>query len=241
MTTLYGNADLAFIHDAGYGKFARAAAQFLDETASQRGVKLDTIVDLGCGSGILVELMSADGRRVTGIDQSEEMLKIARRRAPSADFLCRSVYECELPRCHVVTAIGEVINYITDDRPSPADTEQLMTRVHEALEPGGLFLFDGALVGRNASVAIHYANDTDWDCISGVEHDPPRKQMRRFVVTFRREGALYRRMEELHTLQLFEPEFLEAAMKKAGFSFERVGRYGDLEFPEGYAAYIAFK
>jgi hypothetical protein len=58
--------DLAYIHDAGFGHTARAAAPFLLEALERRRVRDGLVIDLGCGSGILSEAVSAAGlfRRV---------------------------------------------------------------------------------------------------------------------------------------------------------------------------------
>ena len=44
------------------------------------------VLDLGCGSGLLVKLSADRGARVSGIDICPELLEIARERAPRADL-----------------------------------------------------------------------------------------------------------------------------------------------------------
>jgi SAM-dependent methyltransferase len=44
------------------------------------------VLDIGCGSGLLAQLIAARGCDVTGFDASEPMLAIARRRTPAASF-----------------------------------------------------------------------------------------------------------------------------------------------------------
>jgi len=45
--------DLAYIHDHGYGQIARDAASRLIEELSALEFQTGTVVDFGCGSGIL--------------------------------------------------------------------------------------------------------------------------------------------------------------------------------------------
>jgi hypothetical protein len=47
----YG-ADLASIHDAGFGDFAHEAAPWLPALLRRRGIAGGRVGDLGCGSGI---------------------------------------------------------------------------------------------------------------------------------------------------------------------------------------------
>jgi SAM-dependent methyltransferase len=44
----------------------------------------DRLLDIGCGGGLLLRDALASGARVTGLDHSEEMVRLARERAPAA-------------------------------------------------------------------------------------------------------------------------------------------------------------
>ena len=46
------------------------------------------ILDVGCGTGYLTRLLQGT---VVGVDQSEEMLELARRRVPHGEFFCAKV------------------------------------------------------------------------------------------------------------------------------------------------------
>src|SRR5436309_2695675 len=106
--------DLAFIHDAGYGDFARNAAPVLLEAFGARGIHGGLVVDLGCGSGIWAEELLAAGYDVLGVDISASMIRLARRRAPRARFVTASLLRFDLPACDAVTSIGECVNYAFD-------------------------------------------------------------------------------------------------------------------------------
>lgn len=51
------------------------------------------VLDVGCGSGVKSKILTAEGMHVTGIDFSEKMLEIARRRVPNADFQLVDLYD----------------------------------------------------------------------------------------------------------------------------------------------------
>jgi hypothetical protein len=80
------------------------------------------------------------------------MVELARQRAPEARFIGSSLLGAELPACVAVTAIGECLNYATDPRTGRQQLATLFGRIHQALRPGGLFLFDVAEPGRERRV-----------------------------------------------------------------------------------------
>jgi SAM-dependent methyltransferase len=237
----YG-ADLAYIHDAGFGSFADAAAKELLARLGEQKVSAGLVVDLGCGSGILAEAVSGAGYDVLGFDISRAMIELARRRAPRATFRHGSALDAKIPSCIAVTAIGEVFNYLFDPRHSLARIAKLFARVHRALVPRGLFLFDAAIVGRVPEGKRRgHTEAEDWACLYEAEEDPRARILTRRITTFRRAGATYRREAEVHKLHLFEVHELLEPLRKAGFRARLLRRYADLEFPPGYVAFAARK
>ena len=103
--------NLAYIHDVGFGFFARGAAPALLEILRQRGLTKGLVVDLGCGSGLWAHALVDADYDVLGIDISAAMIDIARQRVPEGDFRPGSFLQATLPPCEAVTALGEIFNY----------------------------------------------------------------------------------------------------------------------------------
>jgi SAM-dependent methyltransferase len=225
-------ADLAHIHDEGYGDFGRAAACELLRRLPRQGL----VVELGCGSGITSEILAGVGYGVLGIDVSADMLAIARRRAPRAEFRHGSLWDAQLPPCSAVTAIGEVINYAADERAGADRLPGLFARVHDALDGGGLFLFDFATPGR-ATGATHVQKGSDWRLESVTTEDPESRTLERRM-TIEAGGS---RREEVHRLRLYDPDEVLKCLEGPGFSSEALDRYCDFGFWPGYAAFAAVK
>ena len=112
------------------------------------GYYLGTVIDLGCGSGLLARELAAADYGVLGIDISEALLNIAKERVPTAHFRQESILKAELPPCAAVAAIGECFNYLFDEDNTEQALYALVRSIHEALDPGGLLLFDVAEPGR---------------------------------------------------------------------------------------------
>lgn len=230
-------AVLAHVHDVGFGRFARESGGGILELLRECGVTEGRVVDLGCGSGIWAAQLLSAGYEVVGIDQSAPMLRIARRRAPAARFRRGSFVDAELPPCSAVTALGEVFNYLFDERNRGAALARVFRRVHAALRPGGIFLFDVAQPGRGRSFpAPRYFEGDGW--AMGVRVEEKRGVLTRHISTFRSSGKSWTRDDEVHRLRLYEKADLQRDLRAAGFRVRALKRYGTFEFPPGYLALL---
>src|SRR3712207_2876858 len=72
-------ADLAAAHHDRFGQVALDAAAHLLAWLAGRGIRGGRVMDLGCGSGILLGQVAAAGYEVSGVDLSADMVALARR------------------------------------------------------------------------------------------------------------------------------------------------------------------
>jgi SAM-dependent methyltransferase len=224
-------ADLARIHDEGFGDIARAAACELTRRLPPAGL----VVELGCGTGISSTILSDAGYDVIGVDISPDMLAIARGRAPRAEFRQGSIWDAELPDCTAVTAIGEVINYAVDEHAGEERLPELFARVHATLQPGGVFLFDFATPGRGRPEPT-VREGRGWRIEAWAIETPPSRTLERRMHIV--EGD--REREEVHWLHLYEADVVLDGLQRAGFSAEALTRYCDFAWGQpGYAAFAA--
>lgn len=238
----YG-AILAQIHDAGFGFIAEDAARRTLKELDKRSLTNVRIVDLGCGSGILAEKLVSAGHHVTGIDQSEEMIAIARRRCPKGVFHVKSHLSSSIPNCSVVTATGEIFNYRFDRKHSWDRVCAVFRRVYDALSPGGFFLFDVAEPSRAPSKGAtnrHFSGE-GWSVLVTVTASPERDLLTRDIVSFQRKGKLYERNEERHELALIPRSAIAGELKKIGFKVRVTSKYFETKLPRGLAVFFAQK
>jgi len=230
-------SDLAYIHDAGFGDFARRAAPGLLAILRRGGIGSGLVVDLGCGSGIWAAELTRAGYDVLGIDISRPMIKLARKQVPAARFVNGSFLRAKLPPCDAVTAIGECFNYTFDRRNSRRELASFFQRVYGALRPGGVFIFDVAEPGRALRRA--HAQGKDWAILFAAEAS--RELLIRRMTAFRQVGKLYRRSEETHRLRLYRRSDIAAELRSAGFAVRGLRAYGRMPLPSGNAAFVATK
>src|SRR5262249_35849898 len=101
------------------------------------------ILDLGCGTGLLSEMLAKDGFRVVGVDRSPRMLPIARKRCSRwgsrVSFVEGDLAE-PMPGRGFAMAVAahDIVNHI----PSIAILRVIFQQVRRALEPGAKLVFD---------------------------------------------------------------------------------------------------
>jgi len=224
------DADLAWIQHHGFGDFARGAAPgILDELAAA-GLAGGRVVDLGCGSGVLLRELARAGYDAVGVDVSPALLALARETAPDAELVQGSAWEVELPPCVAVTAVGEVLSYLPDGEAGAPELGALFGRVANALVPGGLFLFDILVTGGGEPMVYRTRREGEgWTVEVEVDEDVPSATLQRRIVTSRLFSGRWRQGEEVHRLRVLQPERLTERLEAAGFAVatsEAYGRFG---------------
>lgn len=102
------------------------------------------LLELGCGTGALLAGLATE-LDVTGIDQSPQMLDIARAAVPRAQLVQGDMTAFSLPGpFDVVICMFDTLNHV----PSFDGWLSLFSCVHEHLADEGLFIFDVNTAGR---------------------------------------------------------------------------------------------
>lgn len=243
MSTPY-NSDLAYIHDDGFGGFARQASRGILDVLKKAQINDGLVVDMGCGSGIWADILLKNGYSVHGIDISENMIQLARQQAPEATFEVNSFLKADIPRCNAVTCMGECLNYLFDKDHSNEQLRLLFTRIHEALEPGGLFIFDVAGPGYAEATGPHRRHfvTEDWAVLVQVSEYKREQKLTRYITSFRKkDDGSYRRSEEVHRIQLLEGTKLAETLRSIGFRVRIRKGYGSLQLSSAHSVLIARK
>jgi SAM-dependent methyltransferase len=94
------------------------------------------LLELGCGAGVESTRILAERGRLTGVDISEAQLDLARRRIPSATFMCADLAKLEFAD---QSFDGVVALYVLFHLPR-AELGPLVGRIRDWLRPGGVFL-----------------------------------------------------------------------------------------------------
>lgn len=111
-----------------------------------------TVIDIGCGGGILAESMAKKGAHVTGIDLSEKALKVADLHSLESGVQVRyeliaaeDMAEREAGRFDIVTCM-EMLEHV----PDPA---AIIAACAKLVKPGGKVFF--STINRNPKAYLH--------------------------------------------------------------------------------------
>jgi SAM-dependent methyltransferase len=95
-----------------------------------------TLVDLGCGTGLLAAAAAAEARRVVGVDPSPAMLEVARRRSDAVEWVEAGFltygHEGDPPE---LVHSRNAVHHLPDFWKGVA-----LARIHELLAPGGVLV-----------------------------------------------------------------------------------------------------
>ena len=202
---------------------------FFERLCAREHVQPHLVLDLACGTGSLSMLLAARGYRVIGADLSEDMLAEAEQKAREMTEN-RPFYICQpMQRLHLAESVDAVIcaldslNYVT----KPADCRRTFRRVFEALNPGGLFVFDintpAKLRGLDGQVFLDETDDAY--CVWRTAYNEKKRLCYYGMDIFRLCGAVWQRSFEEHIEYAYEPEELQQWLEEAGFTHIR--QYGD--------------
>ncbi len=235
--------DLAYIHDVGHGDFALESAPGILEILDQSGIREGLVVDLGCGSGLWAQELTKAHYDVLGVDISEPMIGIARRRVPDAEFRVASLFKVDIPSCNAVTSLGECLNYLFDPDNDSRTLVQLFRRIYDALTPGGVFVFDIAKPGQvtQGTITKGFSEGKDWVVLVEKQEDREQGTLTRRITTFRKVGEHYRRADEVHRLRLYRATDIAIELRRVGFRVRRTRSYGRYRLPRAHVAFIARK
>lgn len=179
------------------------------------------VVDLGCGTGTLTELMYGRGYDMIGVDVSEAMLNIAmKKKEKSGDeilYLQQDMRGLELySTVGTVYSVCDSLNYLLEE----TELLAVFSLVNNYLFPGGIFIFDfntdykyREVIG-NATIA-----ESREDCSFIWENFyDPEEEINEYDLTVfvREQGEHFRRFTEMHFQRGYTPEQIRRLVEQSG-------------------------
>lgn len=232
-----------FMDNVPYEEWSRYVISLLKEEKIEDGL----VLDLGCGTGKMTRLLAAAGYDMIGIDNSEDMLEIAREcqyeasatddlageksdaGSPEEDaempgsnilYLLQDMREFELyGTVRAVISICDSMNYILDEE----DLFQVFKLVNNYLDPKGVFIFDMNTRYKYAEMLgeTTITESREEGSFIWENYFDEEEDMNQYDLTLfiREDGDLYRKYEETHFQRVYDLDTVKQLLEEAGMEF----------------------
>lgn len=220
-TTFAGVYD-TFMDNIPYEKWV----EYLHDIMEEYNIHEGTILELGCGTGNMTELLASKGYDMIGVDNSEDMLELAmEKRLKSGHdilYLLQDMQSFELfGTVKAVISVCDSINYVTDE----AELKEVFRLVNNYLDPRGIFIFDfnteykyREILGDRVIAEERDECSFIWDNYYNEQDKINEYELTLFVQS-EENPDLYRKYQEVHYQKAYTLEKIKTLIEKAGLRY----------------------
>lgn len=200
-------------------------AEYLTELLQEYDIEDGLVLDLGCGTGSLTEILATKGYDMIGADGSAEMLEIAmEKKAQSGHdilYLLQDMREFELyGTVRAVVSVCDCVNYITDEK----ELEQVFRLVNNYLDPEGIFIFDfnteykyKEILGEQTIAEDREDCSFIWDNYYYEDESMNEYELTLFIKE--QDSNLYRKYQEMHYQKAYTLDAMRELIEWSGLEF----------------------
>ena len=136
---MYSDVFCKVYNEFGWNYYPEIFGEQLQTWLTRHNVTPKNSMDLGCGTGILCEILHRHGIRASGMDFSAGMIEIARQRSPEIVYeVADMITYCPDTQFDLVTCTGDALNHIGQ----LSDIQKIFRNIYHYTSPGGYFIFD---------------------------------------------------------------------------------------------------
>ncbi len=200
---------------------------YVKELFFHEGIEDGILLDLGCGTGSVTELLAKAGFDMIGIDNSEEMLEIAmeKREVSGLDilYLLQDMREFELyGTVKGVVSICDSVNYILEEE----ELLEVFRLVHNYLDNDGIFIFDMNTRYKYEEILKDhtFAEDREESSFIWENYYEEEDQINQYDLSLfvREEDGRYCKYEETHLQRAYTQECVEELIRESGLELLHV-------------------
>ncbi len=197
-------------------------AEYITGLLREYGIEDGLVLDLGCGTGTMTELLAEAGYDMIGIDQSEEMLEEAleKKEASGHDilYLCQDMREFELyGTVRAIVCVCDSMNYILEEEEI---LDILSAAAYNYLDYDGLFIFDlnteykyREILGEQTIAENREEGSFIWENYYDEAQRINEYQLTLFV---KEKEDLYRKFEETHYQRAYSLDTVRNLVERSG-------------------------
>ena len=204
----------SIIKEYGVSKPVRNAKGVLDS-------EKNLVVDLGCGTGTLTEMLYEKGYDMVGVDNSDSMLAVAMEKKSLSGseilYLLQDMRDLELySTVGTVVSVCDSVNYILEED----ELLDVFKLVNNYLYPGGIFVFDFNTDYKYREIIgdTTIAENRDNCSFIWENYYDEDSHLNEYDVTVfvKEENELFRKFTETHFQKGYTAEKIEELIKKSG-------------------------
>lgn len=200
-------------------------AEYVIGLLKEYGIEDGLVLDLGCGTGNMTELLASAGYDMIGVDNAQEMLEIAMEKREKSGhdilYLLQDMREFELyGTVKAIVSICDSINYITEE----SDLIEVFRLVNNYLDPKGIFIFDFNTVYKYSEVLGNQtiAEDREdcsfiWDNYYYEDEGINEYELSLFIKE--NDSELYRKYQETHFQKAYDLKTIEELIEHSGLEY----------------------
>ena len=195
--------------------------EYLTNLFKENGIENGLILDLGCGTGKLTRLMEKKGYDMIGVDNSFEMLDIAREQESDGIlYLMQDMREFELyGTVRAIYSACDSVNYILEEE----ELLEVFKLVNNYLDPSGVFVFDinssfkyHELLGENTFAETREEGSFIWENYFDEEEGVNEYDLTLYI---EEEDGRFARFQEVHYQKCYELSVIKKLIEEAGMEF----------------------
>lgn len=199
---------------------------YLTSLLREYGISDGLVLDLGCGTGNVTQILAKEGYEMIGVDNAEEMLSIAMEKKQETGldilYLLQDMRSLELyGTVRAAVSICDSLNYLLEY----SDLVQVLRLVNLYLDPGGIFIFDintlykyTEILGESTIAENREEGSFIWE-----NSFDPESRLNEYMLTLflpdgleRGEEPRYRRYQEIHIQRAFSLDEVRQAVLESG-------------------------
>jgi SAM-dependent methyltransferase len=233
----YYQEDLALVHHRGFGFHADLCAPGILELLEPVRERDGSVLEIGCGSGLLTRFLTDAGHRVLATDASPAMLALAEQTAPAAETRRLTLPDDPLPPADAVVGVGHALNYL----PDLGSVERALAAICHALRPGGLLaidLCDLEWARRRTDTRPHGWVADDWALVTEFSVPASDRFLRQMAVFLRNDDGTWRRSDERHDNVMVDTARVPALLAEHGVEAVVRASFAGEQLPPGLRAVV---
>ena len=195
--------------------------KYLVSLFKEYGIEDGLLLDLGCGTGKLARIMQKSGYDMIGLDNSYEMLDIAKEKSDeSILYLMQDMREFELyGTVRGIYSACDSLNYILEEE----DLKEVFALANNYLDPGGIFVFDintpykyYELLAENTFAENREEGSFIWENYFDEEDEINEYDLTLYI----KDGENhFQRFQEVHYQKCYDLPTIKQLLEEAGLEF----------------------